>query len=96
MACLRVFRLVRGRRDRTEDPLLVHADGTFLSRFQFVAIFCKGFRELGLCDDQYTGHSFCIGAATEAASLGFGKDLIKRIGRWESVRFRSYVRLNRL
>lgn len=55
-----------------------------------------GLRALGLCEYDYAGHSFRIGAATEAARLGLGEEVIQRIGRWESQRFRSYVRLNRL
>lgn len=76
-------------------PLLVHADGSFLSRFQFISIFRKGISELGLDESLYAGHSFRIGAATEAARLGLGEDVIKRIGRWESKRFKFYVRLDR-
>ncbi|OCT97217.1 hypothetical protein XELAEV_18009446mg [Xenopus laevis] len=37
-------------------------------------------------------HSFRIGAATEAARLGLSEAVVKRIGRWESRRFKNYVR----
>lgn len=80
VACLREFRMVRGSRDSSADPWLVHALGSFLSRFEFVAIFRKGLRYLGLCDDQFMGHSFRIGVATKVARLGLGNDLIRRIG----------------
>ncbi|XP_073435627.1 uncharacterized protein [Dendrobates tinctorius] len=74
------------------DPLLVHEDGSFLSRFQFVTIFRWCLERGGISAREYSGHSFRIGAATEAASRGLGEDMVRRIGRWESVRFRSYVR----
>lgn len=74
-------------------PLLSHADGSFLSRFQFVSVFRSGIKAIGLDESVYAGHSFRIGAAMEAARLGLGDEIIKRIGRWESRRFESNVRL---
>lgn len=68
----------------------------FFSWYQFVGVFRKGVRVLGLCAEVYLGHSFHIGAAMKAARLGLGADPIKRIGRWELIRFRSYMRLDRL
>ncbi|XP_075128011.1 uncharacterized protein LOC142201079 [Leptodactylus fuscus] len=73
-------------------PLLVHADGSYLSRFQFVRVFRFCLRSIGLQESDYSGHSFRIGAATEAARRGLGDDVVKRIGRWESRRFQLYVR----
>lgn len=86
---LREFLLVRPVGPR---PLLVHQDGSFLSRYQFVAVFRKCLMALGLCASKYSSHSFRIGAATEAARWGLGPSTIQRIGRWESNRYRSYVR----
>lgn len=94
--CLRRYRSLKLGVFRPRDPLLVHEDGSFLSRYQFVGVFRKGVRALGLSSEDYSGHFFRIGAATEAARLGMGDDVIKRIGRWESIRFRSYVRLDKL
>lgn len=72
--------------------LLVHQDGSSLSRFQFLAIFRRCLRERGFQEKEFCTHSFRIGAATQAARWGLDDEVIKRIGRWESVRFRSYVR----
>lgn len=94
--CVQEFRLLRAGIRCTSHPFLIHSNGSFLSRFQFLAVFRKGIRALGLSDSQFSGHSFRIGAATEAARLGLGEDVIKRIGRWESARFRSYVRIDGL
>lgn len=51
-------------------PLLVHAEGTPLTRFQFVAVFRKCLITLGLGHAEFSIHSFCIGAATEAVRWG--------------------------
>lgn len=75
-----------------EGPFLRHVDGSFLSRFQFIAVFQKCLKAAGLIPSQFGSHSFRIGAATEAARWGLGDAVIKRIGRWESDRFRLYVR----
>ncbi|XP_073439516.1 uncharacterized protein [Dendrobates tinctorius] len=91
VSCMRIFGT--GGRSFT-DPLLVHGNGSFLSRFQFVTIFRRCLERGGLPAREYSGHSFRIGAATEAARRGLGEDMVRRIGRWESVRFRSYVRPN--
>ena len=47
------------------------------------------------CDipDKYTLHSFRVGAATTAASLGFPEYLIKALGRWSSEAYKVYIKL---
>lgn len=40
------------------NPLLKHADGSFLAKFQFVGVFRKGIRALELDDSLYVGHYF--------------------------------------
>lgn len=47
----------------------------------------------GLNPAEYKGHSFRIGAATEAANLGFSEHAIQKMGRWNSDAVRRYVRL---
>ncbi|XP_077307203.1 integrase/recombinase xerD homolog [Lithobates pipiens] len=81
-----------GVRPGGDGTLLVHADGSLLSRFQFVAVFRKCLTAAGLDSSQFASHSFRIGAATEAARCGLDEAAVRRIGRWESLRFRSYVR----
>lgn len=75
-------------------PFLIHLGGEFLSRFQFRAVFAKCIQGLGLIEKEFSSHSFRIGAATEAARNGLGEETVKKIGRWESKRFQSYVRPN--
>lgn len=47
--------------------LLVHQDGSWLSRYQFLVIFRCCLRAKRLNDGEFCSHSFRIGAATEAA-----------------------------
>lgn len=49
---------------------LVHLDFFPLTKFQFSAIFQRCLAQLGLSHMNFSSHSFCIGAATEAARLG--------------------------
>ncbi|OCT76187.1 hypothetical protein XELAEV_18031382mg [Xenopus laevis] len=57
---------------RVAGPLLIHEDGTPLTRFQFVKVFRWGVERLGKAQLYYGSHSFRIGAATEAARLALG------------------------
>ncbi|OCT78044.1 hypothetical protein XELAEV_18029140mg, partial [Xenopus laevis] len=61
----------------------------------FIAVFRKAMTALGLAAKEYGSHYFRIGAATEAARWGLGEEMIRKIGRWESNRFKSYVRPGR-
>ena len=79
-------------RPGAEGSFLIHGDGSPLSRYQFVTIFKKGLRAGGVDEKSFSSHSFRIGAATEAHRCGLGVEVVKQIGRWESRRFRSYVR----
>lgn len=73
-------------------PFLRHEDGYYLSKFQFISIFRKCHKAAGLDRAGYTSHSFRIGAATEAARCGLDEAAVRRIGRWDLRRFRSYIR----
>jgi hypothetical protein len=47
----------------------------------------------GLDTNTYKSHSFRIGAATHAASLGYADSEIQAMGRWKSSAFKRYVRI---
>lgn len=66
-------------------PLLLHANGSALSRYQFTAVFRGGLGVLGFCPSDFACHSFRIGAATEAVRWGVSEGALRRIGRWESL-----------
>ncbi|OCU00152.1 hypothetical protein XELAEV_18005938mg [Xenopus laevis] len=68
---------------------LIHQDGSALSKFQFVAVLRRTLGGLKLAAAEYGSHSFRIGAATEAARWGLDEAVIRRIGRWESNRYRA-------
>ncbi|KAM4694294.1 integrase/recombinase xerD homolog [Discoglossus pictus] len=74
-------------------PLLIHLDGLALSCFQFSKVFKSCLSKLGLCEAEFGTLSFRIGAATEAAGLGLPDEVLKRIGRWQSSRFKLYIQL---
>lgn len=74
--------------------LFIHEDLAVLTKFQFNFILKKSLTFLNLDHLKITSHSFRIGAATEAARLGLHDSLIQKLGRWESDRFRLYVRPN--
>lgn len=78
-------------REGQDGPLLQHADGSALSRFQFVAVFHRCLGELGLRPTEYASHSFRIGATTEVARWGLSDSVVRWIGRRESVRYWLYV-----
>lgn len=77
---------------QVEGPLLLHRDGALLSKFQFVAIFRKCLPASDFNLKEYSSYSFCIGAATEASHWGLDTGVIKCFGRWESDRYKLYVR----
>ncbi|CAN2389032.1 hypothetical protein PRIEUP_LOCUS17151, partial [Pristimantis euphronides] len=75
-----------------KGPALRHSDGSYLSRYQFTVVFRKCLHSLGVAEDGFSPHSFRIGAAMEAVQRGLSAEVVKRIGRWKSDRYRSYVR----
>ncbi|XP_040283796.1 uncharacterized protein LOC120997666 isoform X1 [Bufo bufo] len=81
-------------RPQRDGSFLIHEDGSVLTIYQFNAILKKCLVLLNLSKENYSSHSFRIGAATVAASLGLNEAVIKKIGRWESDRFKLYIRPN--
>lgn len=79
-------------RPSTPGPLLVHRDGTPLTRTYLVSAVRTALSQAGYNTAQYTGHSFRIGAATAAARAGLPDSLIQTLGRWRSPAFLRYIR----
>lgn len=79
-------------RPQGKGPLLRHVSGLPLTRFQFAAVFRRCLAEAGMDPHEFAPHSFRIGAATVAAEAGASDAMLRRLGRWRSTRFRTYVR----
>ena len=80
-------------RGKSPGPLFCHPTMSPISPEQFsqsVSMSCKwaGFQQLGV-----KPHSFRIGAATHAATLGYTEETISRMGRWHSNSFKRYIRI---
>ncbi|XP_066437473.1 uncharacterized protein [Eleutherodactylus coqui] len=76
----------------TSGQFLVHASGLPLTRFQFSSVLRASLREVGLEASEFGTHSFRIGAATTAELGGMNEVEVKRLGRWRSQAYKSYVR----
>ncbi|XP_066444625.1 uncharacterized protein [Eleutherodactylus coqui] len=74
------------------EQFLVHASGLPLTRFQVTAGLKSALRSVGLDPKEFGTHSFRIGAATSADAGGMNEDGVKRLGRWKSQAYKSYVR----
>lgn len=96
VACLalcpvRVIREWVGLRPFGPGPLLIHKDGSALSRYQFVSVFKKCLEVGGFSLMDYSSHSFRIGVATEATRWCLSDQILQPIGCWESHRFWLYI-----
>jgi hypothetical protein len=49
---------------------------------------------LGIDPKFFKGHSFRIGAATHATTLGFSEPYIRQLGRWNSIAIQRYIRIS--
>ncbi|XP_054841847.1 integrase/recombinase xerD homolog [Eublepharis macularius] len=81
-----------GIRPPLRGPFLIHRDHSPLTRYQFASLLRACLEAARLPPAEFGTHSFRIGAATEAASIGLPDKTIMAIGRWRSGAFRSYIR----
>ena len=79
-------------RPTTKGPMFAFEDGSYLSRSKLVQSLNCSLVAAGIDPQFYKGHSFRIGAATTAATMGVQDSLIQKLGRWTSDAFRLYVR----
>ena len=84
--------IARGSRT---GPLFMFADGQPLTRQHFVDVVRSALDAAGFNKDKYCSHSFCIGAASAATARGVEDCIIKTLGRWESLAYLQYIRLQR-
>lgn len=76
----------------TEQGLLFcHEDKSPLTKYQFWSVTKWALAHLGLQGVKFGTHSFRIGAAFTAATMGYLVPETKRVVRWCSAAYRSYV-----
>ena len=81
-------------RSSFSGPLFCHANGLPATRYQFGAVLSKSLSYLGLPLRCYKSHSFRIGRSTTLAMAGVPSEQIKRMGRWKSNAYTTYIRCN--
>ncbi len=72
-------------------PLFIFSDGKHLTRQCLVLHLRQALKSVGVDQSRYSGHSFRIGAATTAASVGVEDSAIQMLGRWKSTAYLSYI-----
>ena len=77
---------------QTRGPLFCYCNGATLSRPRLVQSMRQALGAVGVDCTGFSGHSFRIGAATMAASLGVSDSRIQTLGRWRSSAFTRYIR----
>ena len=79
---------------RGDQPGAFFLDSThsIITKPRFVARIREILTSIGLPQHNFAGHSFRIGAATTAASLGIEDSTIQTLGRWHSAAFLQYIR----
>ena len=82
------------KRGMKPGPLFLWSDGRALTRDDFVRAVRGALRKANLPASQFAGHSFRIGVATTAATMGLEDSLIRTLGRWKSSAYLLYVRLD--
>ena len=79
-------------RGTNPGPLLMHYNGTFLSRFQFNKVLAAALKLADPSKTNVKAHSFRIGGATNAMFKGIPYEQIKSMGRWKSDAAKLYIR----
>src|SRR5882724_2069506 len=74
-----------------ELPLFTQDDGTPLSRNSFIGLLKSSLTRAGFDVSKFSGHSFCHGAASSAAAVGFNNYEIQLLGRWCSNSYKLYI-----
>lgn len=72
--------------------LFCHYNTLPLTRYQFVSVLKKALVVHGIDPEQYSSHSFRIGAATYLSTQGVSEEHIMKLGRWKSNAYQRYIR----
>eukprot|EP00795_Rhopilema_esculentum_P014765 gene14765-5872_t len=90
VTALMTYIRLRGQRS---GPLFQFSNGAFLTKSRLNNWLQKSLLSASW-NGRYTPHSFRVGAASTAASLGFPEYLIKALGRWSSEAYQAYIKLS--
>ena len=74
-------------RPPSNGPLFLFENGTPLSRTRLITHMRAALSQVGVDTAGYSGHSFCIAAASTAARAGFSDSFIQTLGRSKSAAF---------
>lgn len=69
-------------RPQGEGPLFVHSDSMAVTKREFLTVFRRALRLVGLPPKRYGVHSFWLGTLAVAASHGYSDEAMFRIARW--------------
>ena len=89
IAALLSYLTIRGNKP---GALFLGADGSPLLKCKFVEEVRSALTKAGLPAGDYAGHSFRIGVATTAATVGIQDSAIQILGRWKSSCYQRYIR----
>ncbi len=81
------------RRGGASGPFFRFRDGFPLTKARFVARFRSALSQAGVPYQDYSGHSFRIGAAMAAAQAGVEDSTIQSLGRWSNQAFLTYIQI---
>ena len=89
VSAMLVYLVVRGSH---AGSLFKFLDGRSLTRQRLVIAVKEALDAAGAESGQYSGHSFCIGAATTAAARGLEDSTVRTLGRRKSRAYLEYIR----
>lgn len=95
LCAVTAFKGYRSYRGTEAGPLFVNSDNRAVLRHQFNARLKFHLNVSGFDTNIYKGHSFRIGAATNAHKNGFDDPTIMKMGRWKSSAMLRYIRMPR-
>ena len=82
--------------NQKSGPLFQFKNGTYLTRTKVTKTIKRALLKHGKSPEQYSSHSFRIGAASRAAAAGISDSFIKSLGRWRSDCYHRYIRINKV
>ena len=74
-----------------QDPLFITETGKVATCHWFHHRLCQILSQSGISPDQYSGHSFHIGATSSASKQGIPDHIIKTLGQWSSPAYHTYI-----